>query len=455
MSDDLVGELRAIVGDSHVLTDADMRATYEQDWLRQWTGLTPCVVRPSSAEEVAAVLQVAAAAGVAIVPQGGNTGLVGGGVPRQGAVLLSMQRFTSLGPVDTMSLQVTAGAGVTIEALQQHARTADLDFAVDWGARASATVGGAVSTNAGGSRVVRFGTMRAQVMGLQAVLANGSIIDQLAGLPKETAGLHLPSLLVGSEGTLAVVTAARLRLVPWYQQTAAALVVCSSLADAALLLPKLRQLPNLDAVELMMPEAVTVACDFLNLKPPIDPNEAGAFVLVDCAAHADPSDELIALLGGRRGVLAVGRQRDALYQIRDHITIAIGALGTPLKLDVAVPVENLGRLERQIRAAVPTNAQVVLFGHLAEGNVHVNILGAGEASEAVRERVLQATIDLGGTISAEHGIGVAKVDWLERQKGPAAYGAMKAIKKALDPKNLLNPGVLFASGPRRRRAARG
>ncbi len=455
MSDAFIAELRTIVGQSNVLTDADMRVTYENDWLRQFDGETPCVVRPASVEEVAAVVSVAAAAGVPIVAQGGNTGLVGGSVPRAGALLLSLQRLTELGPVDTMALQVTAGAGVTIEALQQHARASGLDFAVDWGARASATVGGAVSTNAGGSRVVRFGTMRSQVMGLQAVLADGSIVDELAGLPKETAGLHLPGLLVGSEGTLAVVTAARLRLVPWYRETAAALVACDSLTDAVLLLTRLRQLPNLDAVELMMPEALAVACDFLNVKPPLDPLEAGAFVMVDCAAHTDPRDELIELLADLRGVLALGNQREALYRIRDHITIAIGTLGAPLKLDVAVPVTHLDRLVRQIHAAAPTDARVIIFGHLAEGNLHVNIVGAGEASAALRDHVLQAVIDFGGTISAEHGIGVAKVDWLERQKGPVAYGAMRAIKKALDPKNQLNPGVLFASGPRRRRAAPG
>ena len=453
MTVSLVAELRAVVGKANVFTDADMRATYEDDWLHQWSAKTPCVVRPGTVEEVAAVLQVAAAAGVPIVPQGGNTGLVGGSVPRAGAILLSLQRLTTLGPVDTMALQVTAGAGVTIAALQQHARASGLDFAVDWGARASATVGGAVNTNAGGSRVVRFGTMRAQVMGLQAVLADGSIIDQLAGLPKETAGFHLPSLLVGSEGTLAVVTAARLRLVPWYRHTAAALVACKSLTDAVLLLSKLRQLPNLDAVELMMPEAMSVACDFLEVKPPIDPREAGAFVMIDCAGHGDPRDELIELLAEARGVLALAHQREALFRVRDHITIAIGALGVPMKLDVAVPVEHLDRLVRLIHAAVPADARAIIFGHLAEGNLHVNIIGAGEASASVREQVLQAVVDFGGTVSAEHGIGVAKVDWLERQKGPAAYGAMRAIKKALDPKNQLNPGVLFRTAPRRRRAA--
>ena len=443
MSSLLIAALRDVVGADDVLVDADLRATYETDWLRQWTGTTPAVVRPGSVEEVAAVLGVCAAAGVAVVPQGGNTGLVGGSVPRNGAIVLSLLRFTSLGPVDELARQVTAGAGVTIEQLQHHARAADHDFAVDWGARATATVGGAVSTNAGGSRVVRFGTMRAQVMGVQAVFADGSIVTQLDGLAKETAGPHLPSLLVGGEGTLAVVTAARLKLVPWYRSTAAALIACDSLVDAVSLLPRLRELPSLDAVELILPEALTIACSYLQVKPPLDPASAGAFVMVDCAAHHDPTDELAALLEHERGVLAVGAQRDLLYRIRDHITIAIGARGAPLKLDVAVPVQHLDRLVRRVQSAVPRGAELVIFGHLAEGNLHVNVLGAGEAAGALREHVLTAAIDLGGTISAEHGIGVAKAEWLERLKGPAAYAALRAIKQALDPTNMLNPGVLF------------
>lgn len=443
MTASLIGALRTIVGEAHVLTDADVRATYETDWLRQWHGVTPAVVRPGSTEEVAEVLQACAAAGVAIVPQGGNTSLVGGSVPRGGEVVLSLQRFTSLGPVDTLAMQVTVGAGVTIEQLQRHARAAGLDFAVDWGARSTATVGGAVNTNAGGSRVVRFGTMRTQVMGVQAVFADGSILTQLEGLPKETAGPHLASMLVGSEGTLAVVTAARLRLVPWFRETAAALIACDSLVDAVSLLPRLRQLPNLDAVELLMPEALSIACKFLDVKPPIDPASAGAFVMVDCAAHHDPTDELAELLAHEEGVLAVGAQRELLYRIRDHVTIAIGARGVPLKLDVAVPVQNLDRLLRRVRMALPKVCELVVFGHLAEGNLHVNILGAGDAAPDVRERILSAAIELGGTISAEHGIGVAKADWLERLKGPAAYAALRAIKHALDPTDLLNPGALF------------
>lgn len=451
---DLADGLRGVVGHEHVLVDADLRAGYETDWLRQWHGEARLVVRPGSADETAAVVRACAAAGAAIVAQGGNTGLVGGGVPRGGEVLLSTRRLDAIGEIDERSRQVTAGAGVTIERLQQHARAAGLDLAVDWGARASATVGGAVSTNAGGSRVVRFGTMRSQVMGLQAVFADGSIVDDLHGLPKQTAGPHLPSLLCGSEGTLAIVTAARLRLVPWYRHAAAALVPCESLLHAVSLLPTLRALESLDAVELLMPDALDIACRHLGIRPPLAPASAGAFVMVDCAASSDPTDELAALLHRLDGVLAVGAQRDELYRIRDHVTIALGALGTPLKLDVAVPVLELDRLVRRVGSALAEHApraQLVVFGHLAEGNLHVNVLGLDgpgdePARTAVRAAVLETAIDLGGTISAEHGIGVAKVDWMERLHGPAHLGVLRAVKDALDPAGLLNPGVLL---PRR------
>jgi len=443
--DALVDALRGIVGDANVLVDADMRAGFEVDWLGKYRGESRCVVRPGTAEEVAAVMRLCAESGVPVVPQGGNTGLVGGSVPRGGEVLLSTRRLDSLGPVDTAAMQVTAGAGVTIEALQQHARAAGLDFAVDWSARASATVGGGVSTNAGGSRVVRFGTMRSQVLGVQAVLADGSLVTQLDGLPKETAGPPLHTLLVGSEGTLGIVTAVRLRLVPWYRQTAAALVACGSIREAVDLLADLRALPSLDAVELMLPEALRMACEHLDVPQPIPTDSAAAFVMVDTASHTDPTDELARALSNHHGVLALGHKRDQLYCIRDHITIAIGARGVPLKMDVAVPVDRLPELVERVRAVVDSveAAQLVVFGHLAEGNLHVNVLGAGGQSDTVMEQVLSSALELGGTVSAEHGIGVAKAAWMERLKGGAAVAAMRAVKHALDPECLLNPGVLL------------
>ncbi len=445
MTDSLVAALRAVVGDAQVLTDADVLVTYENDWLNKYHGAARCVVRPGTVEETAAVVRACADFGAAIVPQGGNTGLVGGSVPRGGEVVLSTKRLTRLDPVDLSAMQVTVGTGVTIEALQQHARAAGVDFAVDWGARATATVGGAVSTNAGGSRVVRFGTMRSQVVGVQAVLADGSIVEQMHGLPKETAGPYLPAMFVGSEGTLGVVTAARLKMVPWYRHTAAALVACESVADAVAMLPTLRSLSSLDAVELLMPEAVQVACDHLGIGTPLPVDFAGAFVMVDCAANDDPSQDLARLIGDRRGVMAIGPQRDQLYRIRDHITIAIGAKGTPVKLDVAVPVQRLAELLDEVHGLVAgiDGGELIVFGHLAEGNVHVNVLGATDRAAEVTEFVLSKAIALGGTISAEHGIGIAKAHWLGRLKGDATVAALRAVKHALDPHGVFNPGVLF------------
>ena len=390
--DALRSALIAIVGPDHLLTDADLRAGYEVDWTGRYRGTATCVVRPASTAEVAAVVGACAAEGAAIVPQGGNTGLVGGSVPRPGAtVVLSLRRLGRLDPVDVPAAQVTAGAGVTIEALQVHARAAGLDFGVDWGARGTATVGGAVATNAGGSRVVRYGTMRAQVMGVEAVLADGQVVGDLRGLPKETVGPHLPSLLCGSEGTLAVVTAARLRLVPLFPQTAAAMVVLDSLDDAAGLLAELRTLADLDAAELVLAPAAALVAEQMGLHLPLAIPASGAAVLVDCAGRSDPTDALAAAVGDRAGVLATGAQRTHLFDVRDHISTSINARGVPLKLDVAVPVGALAAVVELTEAALARHApdaRLYAFGHLAEGNLHLNVLGAGEGAAAITADVL-------------------------------------------------------------------
>lgn len=440
MSDRLSTALAAVVGREHVLVDGDLRAGYETDWSRRYRGAASCVVRPADASEVAAVVRACAEARATIVTQGGNTGLVGGGVPRGGEVLLSMQRLDHVGPVEQNAAQLTAGAGATIAAVQAAAHAAGMEFAVDWGARDSATVGGAVATNAGGSRVVRFGTMRQQVMGLQAVLATGEVLDDLSGLPKSTMGLHLPSVLCGSEGTLAIVTAARLGLVAHLAHRAAAWISVPTVGAAVELLPTLRRLSSLDGVEVLLPEAVEIVATEFGLAPPMA--DTGVTVLVECAAASDPSEELAEALAGHAGVLAVGAQRDHLSAIRDHVSMAINQRGVPLKLDVAVPVAHLEALVDVARSAAGP-AQLVAFGHLAEGNLHLNYLGAGDGAAAITERVLQWVIGVGGAISAEHGIGRAKAAWLERARGAEAVATMRRIKQALDPLGLLNPGVLL------------
>ena len=298
----IVDELRSVVGTAHVLVDADQRAGFEVDWTGRYRGVSVAVVRPGSTEEVAGVVRACARAGVAIVPQGGNTGLVGGSVPRSATdletddrpvIVLSLTRLDQLGPVDPAAMQVTAGAGVTLSRWRAHAQEAGLDAPVDFAARDTATIGGAVATNAGGSRVLRYGTMRQQVVGMEAVLASGEVVGSLAGLPKETAGMHWPSLLAGSEGTLAIVTAARLRLVPQFEHTVTAMVSMSSMAGAVDLLGHLRRsVPSLDAVEFIQPAALGLVADHLGRRAPVAVPADGTCLVVDCADHDDPTSPL-------------------------------------------------------------------------------------------------------------------------------------------------------------------
>jgi FAD/FMN-containing dehydrogenase len=422
-------------------------------------------VRPNTTDEVAALLSECTRLGVAVVTQAGNTGLVGGGVPRPGhdrpTVVLSMRRFAEIGALDAASMQVTCGAGVTIADWRRAANDGGLDTPIDFAARDSATIGGAIATNAGGSRVVRFGTMRQQVIGVEAVLVDGRVVGSLAGLPKETVGVHWPSLLCGSEGTLAVITAARLRLVPRFAHVTTALVGLRDLDAARALLAGLRRrASSLDSVEIVWPAALELVATHVGSPPPIEVPADGVAVLVECADHVDPSADLLAVLAAVEGVVdsaiaTDGPRRDHLLGFRDRITESIAtaatATGTPTyKLDVAVPVEVLDEVLAVAReAAERQQARLVPFGHLAEGNVHLNFLDATRPHE-LADAVLAVVADLDGTISAEHGIGVAKTEWLHLVRRPGELIAMRDIRAALDPTGTLNPGVLDApSAPTR------
>lgn len=447
-------ELAAIVGPAHVLVDADARVGYERDWTGRWSDPCAAVVRPGDTGETAAVLRWCDQHGVAVVPQGGNTGLVGGGVPHSGddpTVVVSTRRLRAIGDVDVGAAQVTLGAGVTIAEWRDVARRHGLDAPIDFGARDSATIGGAIATNAGGSRVVRFGTMRQQVVGIEVALADGSIVGSLAGLPKETVGVHWPSLFAGSEGTLGIVTAARLRLVPHFAHVTTALVALESMAAAIDLLAALRTgLAALDAVELILPGAVDVVTTHVGAACPVAP--APVHLLVECADHSDTTDDLVALLARAEGVVdsAIATDataRQALVDRRDRITESIAAeatrVGTPTyKLDVAVPV---GALEPLLAAAEDAatlaGGRLVAFGHLAEGNVHLNYLDVVDGAP-IAARVLPAVAEFGGTISAEHGVGVAKSAWMPLVRTTAELDAARALRRALDPRHTMNPGVL-------------
>ena len=455
MTEQLLDTLRAAIGVTHVLTDADLRATYETDWTRRWHGTALAVVRPASTEEVVAVLRVCGEAGVPVIPQGGNTGLVGGSVPRADAaqlpVIVSTLRLSDLEPVDVLAGEVTVGAGATLATLQAHANAAGLAFGVDLGARDSATIGGMIATNAGGLHVLRHGLMRSQLLGIEAVLADGSVVRRLPGMVKDNTGYHLPSLLAGSEGTLAIITRAHLRLVPRRARRAVALLGLAGPAEAVAVASGVRAaLPELVAAELFFDEGLEVVLRHHHLEAPFRARHP-AYLLLEADGDTEPADSLAAALADAPSVDDVviasdpdGQRR--LWHLREAHTEAINAEGIPHKLDIAIP---LGRLAEfiehvpQVVAGVHPGAMTYQYGHVCEGNMHLGIIGPEPEDETVDDAVLRLTIEMGGTVSAEHGIGAAKVSWLEADRGQADVAAMRAIKRALDPGWILNPGVLL------------
>ncbi len=450
---DLLEDLRSIVGASHVLVEPDLRAPYETDWTRRFTGSASCVVRPASTAEVASVVHTCSVAGAPMLVQGGNTGLVGGGVPRGGEVLISLARLRSLEPVDPIESQVTVGAGVTLEKLQEHARAAGLDFGVDLAARSQATVGGLVATNAGGIRVLRYGSMRTQVTGLEAVLADGSVLSRLTGLTKDNTGYDLTQLLAGSEGTLAVVTRVRVRLVPLLAARAVALVALADTDAALALLSAARAgLSSLSAAEIFYADGLALVRSHSGLPAPFS-EQYPAYVVLECADRVDPTDAILELLAESDAVAdatvasdAAGRAR--LWAFRENHTEAINAAGVPVKLDVSVPLRELPSLVAELPAAIAAvapAARPILFGHVNEGNLHVNVLDTGDQATAVTDAVLRLVATHRGSISSEHGIGRAKVAWLGLSRSAQEVNAMRRIKDALDPDGLLNPGVLLPS----------
>jgi FAD/FMN-containing dehydrogenase len=415
----VIEELRAVVGAQHVLVDDDLRAGYEVDWTGRYRGSTPCVVRPGSVDEVAAVVGVCRSFGAAIVPQGGNTGLVGGGVPLGGEVVLSLRRFTAVEPVDVLAGQVTVGAGVTLGAVQAAARDARLAFGVDLSARDSATIGGMVATNAGGLHHIRYGSMRSNVVGVEAVLADGSIVRHLSGLTKDNTGFDLVGLLCGSEGTLGIVTSVRLRLVPAPRDVVTAVVGVASVADAVAAVATMRSVVSLRAAEvwLAMPSPVSSPVSLL--------------------LEWEGAVDALAALGDVEAVVA-----DDLWRYREQITESINRVGVPHKLDVTLPASELASFCDEV-VGVTAPHRTFLFGHVGDGNIHVNVVGPEAGDMTVDEAVLRLVAAKGGSISAEHGIGTAKKAWLSLSRSDAEITAMRAIKQALDPRGILNPNAVL------------
>lgn len=433
---DLGASLASVVGPAHVLVDPSVRASYEVDWTGRWTGSAVAVVRPSSTAEVAGVVSACAAAGVPVVPQGGNTGLVGGAVP-YGAVVLSTRRLTSLSPVDGAGTCV-AGAGCTLAALSAHAGAAGLEFGVDFASRDSATVGGAVSTNAGGLRVLRRGPMRASVVGVEAVLPSGAVLSRVEGPLKDSTGYDLSGLFCGAEGTLGVLTRVRVRLAaPLPSARTVVLAGLPSVSSAVSLAADVRaSLPELSALEILSGEALELVGSPLPGRWPVA-------VLLETVGSV-PDLPLPASADAVVGSDVADRAR--LWRCREEVASAISAAGVPLKLDVSVPPSALASLWSalpSVVASVAPSARVILFGHLAEANLHVNVLDVGAAADAVSDAVLRLVASAGGSISAEHGVGRAKVAYVPLTRSPAELAAMRSVKAALDPAGVMNPGVLL------------
>jgi len=448
--DDLLAGLVAIVGGDNVLTDPDVTDGYTTDWTRRFHGQARCVVRPGSTDEVAAVMRSCAAAGIPVVPQGGNTGLVGGGIPFTGEpVVVSLCRLRRLDPVDTVAAQVTAGAGVTIAELRAHAARAGLEYGVDLASRDSATVGGAIATNAGGIQTIRYGHTRAQLLGVEAVLADGSVFSRLGGIATDNSGYDLAQLLAGSEGTLGIVTAARLRLRRPEPVALTLLAGVPSIEAACLLYATVRALaPGIRAAEYFEAAGLSLVLSHTGLPAPF-PASHPAYLLVDITGEDDAAEQL-----GELPVLADSAvamdpaARAALWAYREWHSESISAAGIPHKLDLAFPLERLAGFRFALSDVLARfDATGIVFGHIGAGNLHVNVLGPSPSDDAVDDAVFELAAAHGGTISAEHGIGRAKAAVLHLSRSPAEIAAMRAVKSGLDPGGLLNPGVLLGISP--------
>lgn len=448
------GDLVELLGPAHVLTEPGRLASYATDWTGRFHGLPSAVVRPSSAAEVAEVVRWCRQHGVGLVAQGGNTGLVGGGIAVDGGIVCSAERLRVAGEVDLLAQQTTVGAGVTLGELHRLAGPHALRYPVDFGAREQATAGGTVATNAGGVHVVRFGTTRRQVVGMEAVLGTGEVIAHLGGLEKDNTGYDLPGLLCGSEGTLGVVTGVRLRLVAEPAFRTAALVGFASVAAAVAATVVLRRSHELEAAELLLPPGLALVGSWLGAAVPLDPLPAAA-LLVEVASDDEPTLRLAEQLAACPGVTATAvaeepGRRAGLWRLRHAHPQAIAARARPAKLDVAVSPARVAELVERLPGVVERvapGAETWLFGHVADGNIHVNVTGCDPDDPRLEEAVLRLVVDLDGTISAEHGIGRLKRRWLDLCRSPAELGAFRAVKRALDPDGICNPGVLLGEGP--------
>jgi len=445
--------LADIVGATHVLTAAADMKPYLTDWRRQYSGPAECVVRPASTAEVSKVVALCAREAIAVVPQGGNTGLVGGSVPTgtRRELVLSLGRMNRIRSLDLLNDTATVEAGCILAAVQAAAADAGRLFPLSLAAEGSCQIGGNLSTNAGGVNVLRYGTAREQVLGLEVVLPDGRIWDGLRGLRKDNTGYDLKQLFLGAEGTLGVITAAVLRLYPKPTASATGWIALGSPAQAVELLATLRGRigERISAFELVSRNSLEAVLTHVpDTRDPLGVAHPW-YVLAefgDSGTNEDLLERLAQALDGHEAVLAQSvEQARALWRLRESIP---EAQFSNVKHDISVPVSRIPEFleiaDGGLRRSFP-DAQIFCFGHVGDGNLHYNI---GPASliprrDAVNRIVYDAVARLGGSISAEHGLGQLKRDAIRSQKSPLEMELMRALKSALDPKGLMNPGKVL------------
>jgi FAD/FMN-containing dehydrogenase len=458
MTAELIARLRAELGDRTVVTDADELAIVCTDWKGTTRGRAICLVLPRDTAMVAAAVRICRAAGVPLVPQGGNTGLAAGAVPDASGsqILLSLRRMARIRETDPIGLTVTAEAGSILADLQAAAAEAGLLLPISFAAEGSATVGGAISTNAGGVNVLRYGQTRASVLGLEVVLADGTVLDMMRPLRKDNAGYDLKQLFIGSEGTLGIVTAAVLRLMPAPRHRVTTLIEVAS-PVAALDLLRIAQEAlgdQISAFELISPASIGLLRSALGTALPLAAKQW--LVLLEAASALpgirEATEAMLATAFERTvaldGVVAESEmQAAALWAIREHVTEAEAKTGKSAKHDISVPIarvpdflqhaaEALNRIDRAI--------VVNVFGHLGDGNLHYNVmLTDGLEPSTVNTAVHAVVSAMGGSISAEHGIGTYRVDELPLHRSPQEMTLLNQIKTCLDPDNVLNPGKVL------------
>jgi FAD/FMN-containing dehydrogenase len=454
-----IERLKQAAGPNGYSEDAAEIAPHLTEWRGKYTGHSPLLLKPASAAELSALLAICHETGTALVPQGGNTALVGGQIPFHGEVLVSTKRLNKVRLVDRHAPALVVEAGVTLAGVQQAAHDAGLFFPLSLASEGSCTIGGNISTNAGGTHVIRYGMTRALVLGLEVVLADGRILDLLRLLPKDNTGYDLKQLFIGAEGTLGIVTAAALKLFPQPKSRAVGFAAIASPAAALDLLGQMQARTGglVSAFELIPRVALELV--LAHIPGTRDPLAAPApwYVLVE--ATAGEGVDLASLFenglaGADDAVVATSEaQGAALWKLRESISEAQKLEGASIKHDIAVPV---AKIPDFLKAAVPEvlklapGARPVNFGHLGDGNLHFNFQSPHRGDDklflALWEEMQLVVHDIvhafGGSISAEHGIGVMKRDALPRYKSHEELDAMRALKTAFDPKNILNPGKL-------------